>query len=151
MDGITGHEHGAHGMDASDLFAQFFGGETGYGFSFGPGFGGKRRGKGADSVIPQEVTLEDLYNGKHVKMNVEKEVICGQCKGYGSKLCPFQCQPFFFRSGARGHAKPKPCTKCDGKGWTYLQSPVCVLTNTSPDLSFNILTRPGLLASQCPE
>jgi DnaJ family protein A protein 2 len=68
-------------MDAADLFAQFFGGETGFGFSFGPGSGGPRRGKGADSVIPQEVTLEDLYNGKHVKMNMEKEVICGQCKG----------------------------------------------------------------------
>ncbi len=28
------------------------------------------------------MTLEDLYNGKSVKMNMEKEIVCGICKGY---------------------------------------------------------------------
>lgn len=80
MDGLTGRG-GMNGMDPADMFAQFFG-ETM--FSFGPGAGGRRRqqGKGEDSVIPYEVTLEDLYNGKTVKMNMEKEAVCGQCKGY---------------------------------------------------------------------
>lgn len=27
-------------------------------------------------------------------------------------------------SGARGNAKPKPCVKCDGKGWTITTTPV---------------------------
>ncbi|KJA26376.1 hypothetical protein HYPSUDRAFT_36685 [Hypholoma sublateritium FD-334 SS-4] len=105
--------HGLEGMtggqgDPMDLFAQFFAGAGGpgnpmFGFNFGPDIGGSRRGgKGEDSVIPYDVTLEDLYNGKSVKMNMEKEIICGICKG----------------SGARGNAKPKPCSTCEGKGWT---------------------------------
>jgi DnaJ homolog subfamily A member 2 len=85
MEGITGHAGRGPGVDAADLFAQFFGGgdaEPMFGFNFGPGGGAsRRRRKGEDSVIPQEVTLEDLYNGKHVKMNMEKEVVCGGCKG----------------------------------------------------------------------
>lgn len=93
-------------MDPADIFAQFFG-ETM--FSFGPGAGAPRqRGKGEDSVIPYEVTLEDLYNGKTVKMNMEKEVVCGQCKG----------------SGARAHAKPKSCVSCEGKGWNFVQTQI---------------------------
>jgi len=70
-------------MDPADLFAQFFGGGGPmFGFDFGADMGpGRRRGKGEDSIIPYEVTLEDLYNGKSVKMNMEKEVVCGQCKG----------------------------------------------------------------------
>ena len=45
----------------------------------GPRMSRPRRGE--DSVIPYEVTLEDLYNGKHVKMNMEKEIVCGVCRG----------------------------------------------------------------------
>jgi DnaJ family protein A protein 2 len=93
-------------MDPSDVFAQFF--EAGFSFDFGPGSGfGKSRGKKQD-VLTQEVTLEDLYNGKSIKMDLQKEVVCAQCKG----------------SGARGNAKPKPCSTCDGKGWTFTQSQI---------------------------
>lgn len=68
-------------MDAGDIFTQFF--ASGFGFEFGPGpaFGARRPG-GQDSVVPYEVTLEDLYNGKSVKISLEKEVVCTQCKGY---------------------------------------------------------------------
>lgn len=73
-------------MDAADVFAQFFGGGAGFGggpggfgfdFDFGPG--GPRRKR--DDVIPYEVTLEDLYNGKSVKLNMEKNATCGTCQG----------------------------------------------------------------------
>lgn len=57
-----------------------FGG-GGFSFAFGGGPGSARPRGGEDSVIPYEVTLEDLYNGKHVKMNMEKEIVCGGCKG----------------------------------------------------------------------
>lgn len=70
------------GMDPTDLFAELFGASMGFGFDFGPGSRGPRRTKGQDSNIPYEVTLEDLYNGKIVKMNMEKEAVCGVCKGY---------------------------------------------------------------------
>lgn len=71
-------------MNAEDLFAQFFGGGGAtpmFGFDFGPTGSGRRRGKGEDSIIPYDVTLEDLYNGKSVKMNIAKEILCGVCKG----------------------------------------------------------------------
>lgn len=66
-------------MDASDIFAELFGG-SGFGFHFGPDMR-PRRTRGEDSVIHYDVTLEDLYNGKSVKMNMEKEIVCGVCKG----------------------------------------------------------------------
>ncbi|KAF8623722.1 hypothetical protein AX17_007419 [Amanita inopinata Kibby_2008] len=117
MDGLS--KTAGPGMDANDLFAQFFGG--GFSFDSAPGTSfGRGRRKGQDSVIPYEVSLEDLYNGKSVKVNMEKEAVCGQCKG----------------SGARGNAKPKSCSTCDGKGWTYTQ------TQLSP-------SRFGTSRSQC--
>lgn len=78
MDGLNA-SNGMPGMN--DIFAQFFaGGGNSFGFDFGPGHGGRRRGKG-DDVLNYDVTLEDLYNGKSVKMNMEKEVVCVLCKG----------------------------------------------------------------------
>lgn len=83
MEGISSHGPGgpAGGMDPNDFFAQFFGNGNGTGFDFGGMGGPGRRRKGQDSVIPYEVSLEDLYNGKSVKMMMEKEVECGTCKG----------------------------------------------------------------------
>ncbi|KAJ7454798.1 DnaJ-domain-containing protein [Mycena latifolia] len=111
MDGLNNPGAGMGGMDAADLFAQFFqasGGGAQFGFNFGPGGAGpsRRRGKGEDAVIPHTVTLDELYNGKTLKLNLEKEAVCGTCKG----------------SGARGSAKPKTCSSCDGKGWTTAHS-----------------------------
>jgi len=52
MDGVGSHG-GPAGMDANDLFAEFFGGGMRFGFDFGgmggPGF--PKRTKGQDSVI----------------------------------------------------------------------------------------------------
>ncbi|PCH42138.1 DnaJ-domain-containing protein [Wolfiporia cocos MD-104 SS10] len=103
MDGVSKGGPGGmpEGMSAEDVFAELFGGMR---FDFGPG--ARRRTRGEDSIIPYDVTLEDLYNGKTVRMNMEKEIVCGVCKG----------------SGAKGSAKPKPCVKCDGKGWTIVYS-----------------------------
>ncbi|KAJ6631010.1 hypothetical protein B0H10DRAFT_1980333 [Mycena sp. CBHHK59/15] len=108
MEGLHGPGSGMGGMDAADIFAQFFeasGGGMQFGFDFGGGGAGpsRRRGKGEDTVIPHTVTLDELYNGKTIKLNLEKEAVCATCKG----------------SGARGSAKPKTCVSCDGKGWTF--------------------------------
>lgn len=32
-----------------------------------------------------------------------------------------------YRTGAKGNAKPKPCVKCDGKGWTPVHTQVSAL------------------------
>lgn len=90
MEGLGGGHAGPGGMDPNDIFAELFGGGSGMRFDFG-GMGGgmpggySRRTKGQDSVIPYEVSLEDLYNGKSVKMMMEKEIICGLCKGWVSQ------------------------------------------------------------------
>ena len=68
------------GMD--DLFTQFFGsGHPAFGFDFGPEPSVRQRSKGENTTLDYEVTLEDLYNGKSVKMIMEKEVVCTLCKG----------------------------------------------------------------------
>lgn len=108
LEGLTkGGPGGPGGVDPADLFAELFG-NSGFSFTFGGGPRMSRPRRGEDSVIPYEVTLEDLYNGKHVKMNMEKEIVCGVCRG----------------SGAKGNAKPKPCPKCEGKGWTFTTSSI---------------------------
>ncbi|OCH95463.1 DnaJ-domain-containing protein [Obba rivulosa] len=106
MDGLSRGGPGGAGPDPADIFAELFNGFS-FGFDFG-GPRGPRRSRGEDSVIPYEVSLEDLYNGKTVKMNMEKEVVCGVCKG----------------SGAKGSAKPKQCVKCEGKGWTIVTTQI---------------------------
>lgn len=79
MEGLSGKGPSTTGLD--EIFEQFFGGGAGpsFGFNFGPG---PKRRKGEDTVVPYDVTLEDLYNGKSVKLNMEKEVLCSTCKGY---------------------------------------------------------------------
>jgi len=107
MDGLGGPQ-GGPARHGPDIFAEFFGGGGIFGFDFGSRSRPSQRHKGEDSVIPYDVTLEDLYNGKTVKMNMEKEVVCSGCKG----------------SGARGNAKPKPCVNCEGKGCTFTKSQI---------------------------
>lgn len=83
MQGLAGPGGAQNGPDMNDLFAQLFsGGPAPFNFEFGgPGRPFRKRNKGEDSVVPYEVSLEDLYNGKTVKVNMEKEVECGACKG----------------------------------------------------------------------
>lgn len=56
-----------------------FGGMGGGGgrHSHGP----RRSGRGEDTRVAYEVTLEDLYNGKTVKMNLERQGLCNHCSG----------------------------------------------------------------------
>ncbi|KAG8688133.1 hypothetical protein FRC11_005995, partial [Ceratobasidium sp. 423] len=96
------------GIDPDDLFMHLFGG-MGMGpgmFNMGdagsgPSRGRRHGGRSQDSVIPYEVTLEDLYNGKNVQMNMTRDVICLQCNG----------------SGGKAKATRTQCTRCKGKGW----------------------------------
>ncbi len=93
-DSQSRHIYDTHGMEGlsgkgpssttglEEIFEQFFaagGGGPSFGFDFGPG---PKRRKGEDTIVPYDVTLEDLYNGKSVKLAMEKEVVCSTCKGY---------------------------------------------------------------------
>eukprot|EP01133_Synstelium_polycarpum_P013447 gene13447-15849_t len=107
--GTEGIKQGGYSASsAEDIFSHFFnmGGFNGFeqeeGGDFG-GFGGmggfgnffKQRGgmggmgggrsRGEDIVHEMNRTLEELYNGKLVKLSINRDVICGTCNGSGSK------------------------------------------------------------------
>jgi len=102
--GQAGLEHGGggSGMQAEDLFAQFFPGSGGGG-AFGGMFGGGMRDSGPKKAKTihhiHKVTLEDIYRGKVAKLALQKSVICPSCNGHGGK------------EGA-----VKSCTGCNGAG-----------------------------------
>lgn len=85
-------------VDLEDLLSHMFGGGVGGGMGGGmggggfhgmggmPGMGGrggpKRKQKGKDMVQEYEVTLEELYKGKTVKLASTRNVLCSSCKGF---------------------------------------------------------------------
>jgi DnaJ-class molecular chaperone len=67
--------------DLSDLFFHMFGA----GMYPGGGGGGASYGRGnrsPDAEKDFEVTLEELYKGKQVKMMSKRKVVCPTCQGY---------------------------------------------------------------------
>ncbi|KAG1176868.1 hypothetical protein G6F70_003081 [Rhizopus microsporus] len=116
--------------DPFDIFSHFFGG------------GGSRNARhqerrGPDTVIPLEVSLEDLYNGANIEVDVSKQVLCDHCHGSGARrpedirTCPtcdghgmiikrVQMGPGMFQQFQQH------CTTCGGKGKTIAHvCPVC--------------------------
>lgn len=99
--GEEGLEQGGAGggMNAEDIFSQFFGG----GGAFGGMFGGGMRDTGPKKARTihhvHKVSLEDIYRGKVSKLALQKSIICPQCDGRGGK------------EGA-----VKTCAQCSGTG-----------------------------------
>jgi DnaJ family protein A protein 2 len=83
---------GGGGHSADDIFSMFFGGGRGR-----RGQGGPVRGE--DINHPIKVTLEDLYNGKTVRLAINRDKLCEDCEGRGGK------------EGAE-----KDCSDCNGRG-----------------------------------
>jgi DnaJ homolog subfamily A member 2 len=95
---------GAGGMNAEDLFSQFFGGGSAFGGGgLGGMFGGGMQQRGPPKARTihhaHKVSLEDIYRGKVSKLALQKSVICPKCDGRGGK------------EGA-----VKKCAGCDGHG-----------------------------------
>jgi len=91
--GKDGVESGGGGHEsADDIFSMFFGGGRG---------GGGRRGptRGEDITHPLKASLEDLYNGKTVKLAINRNKLCEECDGRGGKE---GCE--------------KACYDCQGRG-----------------------------------
>ncbi|GME82361.1 unnamed protein product [[Candida] boidinii] len=90
------------GMDASDIFSQFFGGGgSGFGGGFGQRPSGPQRGRDIKHVI--SCSLEELYKGRTAKLALNKTILCPDCKGKGGK------------EGA-----VKQCTDCHGSGMKFV-------------------------------
>lgn len=111
--GLEGVEQdGAPGAAAGeDLFSMFFGG------------GGRGRGrqgpkKGPSIQHPIKVSLEDLHNGKTVKLAINRKVIvgdskeCASCNGQGVVMEVRQIGPGMLTQMQR------TCSSCQGQGNT---------------------------------
>ena len=127
-DGLEGG--GGGGGDPSDIFSQFFGGGGGRG-------GGRSRGpqKGEDLLHPLKVSLEDLYQGKTVKLAVNRDVTCSSCDGRGGAVgCETTCDPCQGR-GMRVQLRQigpgmvqqmqSVCSACRGQGKVMRESDRC--------------------------
>jgi len=107
-DGAPG---GGGSAAAEDLFGMFFGGGRNRRRNTGPR-------KGPDLNHPLKVSLEDLYNGKTVKLAINRKVIvgdsseCSKCNGQGSIMDIKQLGPGMITQVQR------PCDDCKGKGHT---------------------------------
>lgn len=83
-----------------EAFSDFFGFND-FSSNTKSGPGAYRSGKRTDNAeIEIEISLEDAFKGKVVKMGSSRRVLCKTCHGIGAKP----------------KAKPKVCSKCGGRG-----------------------------------
>lgn len=83
-------------MNAEDIFEAFFGGGL-----FGRSKNRNRGPRKAEDVVHTlKVTLKDLYVGKTAKLALNRQRICIECSGRGTKT----------------GANPISCSVCDGRG-----------------------------------
>jgi len=110
--GLEGLEEGGGpggGGGGEDLFNMFFGG------------GGRRRSagprRGEDVNHPIKVSLEDLYNGKTVKLAINRQVLVGDPKMCST--CDGQGVVIELRQIALGMVQQiqRHCHDCDGEGY----------------------------------
>lgn len=109
LDGVSDQNGGSGrgGGGGEDLFSMFFGGG-------GRSSQGPRKGPSVNH--PLKVSLEDLYNGKTVKLAVNRKVIvgdvkeCDACNGQGAVMEMRQIGPGMITQSQR------PCSTCAGKG-----------------------------------
>jgi molecular chaperone DnaJ len=105
-----------------DPFSMFNGG--GFGFS-GFGHGNQMKEKGDDLKVTIDLTFDEIYNGVHKKISLNKKCTCHRCNGSGSQsndsgVCP-HCQGSGFvkqvqRRGNTVIQNMSPCPHCHGTG-----------------------------------
>jgi len=108
LEGVS--EEGGGGRDPNDLFSMFFGGQGGSGRSAGP-----RKGENVNHPI--KVSLEDLYNGKTVKLAINRQKIIGTARECNA--CDGQGVVVELRQIALGMVQQvqRKCAPCGGEGF----------------------------------
>lgn len=90
------------------------------------GFGGFSRQKGQDILYETNITLDDVFRGKRIDIDIRKNIDCDTCKGSGCapgtspetcSACRGQGQVRMTRNmGFSTFVTVQPCTKCHGEG-----------------------------------
>lgn len=122
---------GGHHESADDIFSMFFGGGRGKGKS-GPT-------RGEDITHPLKASLEDLYNGKTVKLAINRNKLCEECDGRGGKE---GCEKACYDCNGRGmkvqlrqigpgmvQQIQSACTTCNGTGKIMNEKDKCKSCN----------------------
>ena len=121
------------GTSFEDIFENLF---SGSGFGFGGGGRGRSHARrGSDLRYNLEISLEDVYNGKDVKIQIPRDEHCDTCSGTGSQDGNFESCAVCHGSGqvrrssgffsiastcsncaGEGQIIKHPCKSCAGKG-----------------------------------
>lgn len=86
--------------DPFEIFEEFFGSRSPFGFDFGDAFGGRRSSKGEDLHYELTINFEESIHGAQRSVSIPRDIACPQCNGSG---------------GAKG-SKSIKCDKCSGRG-----------------------------------
>lgn len=132
--GLNGDAGHGGGMNAEDLFSQFFGG------GFFGGNGGRSRGprRTEDMSFSLQVTLEELFKGKTAKIAVQRKIICTKCAGRGGKEGAVKtcstCQgrgikTILRQMGPLVQQMQQTCPDCEGEGEIIRSADRCVACN----------------------
>ena len=125
---------GGAGMNAEDLFAQFFGGGSAFGGMFGGGMRETGPKKARTIHHVHKVSLEDIYRGKVSKLALQKSIICPACDGRGGKegavkTCPgcngAGMKTMMRQMGPMIQRFQTVCPDCQGEGETIREKDRC--------------------------
>jgi len=134
--GKEGLEQGGAGagMNAEDLFAQFFGGGSAFGGMFGGGMRETGPKKARTIHHVHKVSLEDIYRGKVSKLALQKSIICPACEGRGGKAGAVKTCPGCNGAGMKTMMRQMGpmiqrfqtvCPDCQGEGETIREKDRC--------------------------
>ena len=118
MEGLKGGAGGPGGMD--DIFSMFMGGRGGGGAQ-------KRKQRVKPQTKQIDVSLADVYNGKTVEIDVDRQRICSVCNGLGGTdatavqtctTCKGKGMRTILRQMGPGmySQSTQPCDECEGQG-----------------------------------
>ncbi|KAF9099000.1 DnaJ- protein scj1 [Mortierella sp. GBA35] len=136
--------------DPFDIFAQFFGGGSRHGHA-------EQERRGPEIRMELDVTLEELYSGKSIEIEVSKQIVCPHCSGSGARSsddvvtcsgCQGQGVKIVKHMLAPGMFQQfrQTCDECGGKGKTIrAHCPVCHGTKVQRGSEqLTIVIEPGL-------
>jgi len=147
------NQSGGPSMDPSDIFSQFFGGNSPFGgggspFGFNFGGGGEQRQRRQEDInVKLNVTLEQIYNESEVDINYPQKNYCKDCDGTGctdkkTSMCP-DCNGQgkkiqVVRMGPMIQQMVQDCQKCRSSGKYIPESNKCQVCQGN---GFNIKTK----------